>query len=163
MSHIISKTAVSYALGVTGRTVTRYQTDQKNPLPVIDTGRGVANEYDIKDFADWLQKHAIRDILGDDGTLYSYEVEKARLTHHQANKAELESKVMEGKLLDAEEVVHEMSGIVSELRSRLLALPLRVAQVAISDTTLNEIESNCRDEVYAMLEELAKNAERYTE
>ena len=81
------------------------------------------------------------------------------MCHHRASKAALESGLLNGELLRAEDVLQAWGTIVSEIRSGMLGLPTRLAQVAISATSLREIETACRVEIYAVLEKLASGAD----
>ncbi len=158
----IGKSSIAYALDIVERNVSRRQEDAENPLPVSKAGRGNANAYDLREYTEWVRRDTLKDVgVGDDGETYSYELERARLTHFQAEKTSLETKVLDGQLLKAEEVEQDLSGMLAELRARLLGLPMRLAQVAISATSLKEIETACSEEIDRMLEELSANAERY--
>jgi phage terminase Nu1 subunit (DNA packaging protein) len=144
------------------RTITRKQDQPENPLPFKSFGRGHQSEYDLKDLFDWHRREVLSEVeFTDEGVGYSYDVEKARLTHHQANKTELETKVLKGKLLYAEEVEQDLISMLAELRSKLLGLPMRLAQVAITATSLKDIESACTNEIHRLLDELTSNAQRY--
>ncbi|MCP5014130.1 MAG: hypothetical protein GY938_02460, partial [Ketobacter sp.] len=89
-------------------------------------------------------------------------VERARLTFHQANKAEIESHLLKGTVIDAVTVQLELTKMVAEIRSKMIALPVRIAQVAIAAQSLHEIQDACRREIYVALDELADNADKYT-
>jgi len=66
-------------------------------------------------------------ILPGDGDTYDLTAERARLAHHQANKADLECQVLSGNLIEVELV----SGIIGDeyatVRAKLLAMPSKAA------------------------------------
>ncbi|MEQ1788823.1 MAG: hypothetical protein ABL857_00115 [Rickettsiales bacterium] len=83
-------------------------------------------------------------------------IERARLLRAQADKTELEVKSMNGELIPAEQVEHLWSGLVAAFRSRMLALPVRCAQMVMSFKNYTEIESCLRAQVYEALNELSR-------
>lgn len=116
------------------------------------TGRG----YDAERFGQWLKRQWRKDLgLADDGTVYDYEKERARLTKAQADRTELEAAELRGELVRVEHLVEEWGRMLSALRARLLSLPSKTApraRTAASDeVALRLIE----DEVLQALEELS--------
>lgn len=83
-------------------------------------------------------------------------LERARLLKAQADKTELEVKAMNGELIAAERAEFLWSGLVSAFRARLLALPVRCAQIVTSLTNYTEIEACLRAQVYEALNELSR-------
>ena len=81
--------------------------------------------------------------------------ERARLAHHQANKTSLEEDTLRKRLLAADEVAQTWTEMVGAARAKLLAMPQRIAQIAIAGNTIREIEESVRNEVYGALSELA--------
>lgn len=82
--------------------------------------------------------------------------ERARLLKAQADKTELEVKAMTGEVLPAEQVELLWSGLVASFRARLLALPVRCAQLVMSLKAYAEIEACLRAQVYEALNELSR-------
>lgn len=80
--------------------------------------------------------------------------ERARLAHHQANRTQLEEDALRGRLVPIEDVERNWSEMIAAARAKLLALPQRIAQIAIAGTTIRDIEQSCRDEIYGALSEL---------
>ena len=136
-------------LGVSTRRI-RQRSQEDNPPPQDETG-----QYPAEAFGQWLQ-HDFRRGLGvaEDGTVYDYDMERARLTHHQANSAALDEQTKQGKLIPADLVRSAWSDLVASARAKLLALPSRLAS-ACSGKGAEEIEGEARGIVTEALAELA--------
>ncbi len=83
-------------------------------------------------------------------------IERARLLKAQADKTELEVKAMTGDLIATEQVELLWAGLVAAFRSRMLALPVRCAQMVMSMKNYTEIEGCLRAQVYDALSELSR-------
>ena len=124
-------------------------------MPMMEGGvSGKSNQYSTGDCIKWYTDREIGKIVGSDGQ-YKLEAERARLTHHQANKTALEESALKGSLLDADEVKERWSGAVMRMRAKLLALPQKLATKAIAATSVKAIEQEAKKEVFAALEELS--------
>ncbi len=88
-------------------------------------------------------------------------VERARLTFHQANKTEVEEQLLKGEVVMKTDVDSDVMFMLSQFRSRMTGLPMRIAQVALEATSLHEIEKECREEIYTALNELVGGLGRY--
>lgn len=84
-----------------------------------------------------------------------YATEKTRLTKAQANHEELRVKEKDGSLIPADAVEEMMMGKVLAARAALLSLPTRIAPLAMSASTIREVEDAARDIVYEALNGLA--------
>jgi phage terminase Nu1 subunit (DNA packaging protein) len=84
------------------------------------------------------------------------QAERARLTHEQANKTELEVGELRKELLRVEDVKRAWSGHIVAARSRLLSLPSKLAQrvTALAGGDLVEIEELLVKGVHEALDEL---------
>lgn len=112
--------------------------------------------YPCKAFGEWLKRRAVAGMgVTDDGRVYNYDAERARLTHHQANKTALEEQVLQGSLITAEEVESVWSSMIGAFRARMLSVPGRAAQGVIATADISEAEQIIRDLVYEALSELA--------
>jgi phage terminase Nu1 subunit (DNA packaging protein) len=148
----LSQEQVAALLGVTTRRV-RQREIERYPPPKDSSGR-----YPCREFGAWLLEDFRRGIgVGDDGNVYDYEGERARLTHHQANVAALDEQVKSGKLIPAELVLTAWSGRVASARAKLLALPSRMAS-SCSGKPAGEVESESRAIIYEALQELASGS-----
>lgn len=155
--HFITKSAVCYGLDVDDRTVSRYQGRENDPLPVSTQRRTKeGNQYDLRAVIEWAQRQALADIsVGDDGQVYNYEAERARLTKAQADKTELEVSEKRGLVLNAETVRNTWSDLIASARAKLMALPTKVAAKAMSAKDYREAEDYVRAEIFAVLNDLA--------
>ena len=81
--------------------------------------------------------------------------EKTRLTKAQADKAEMEVEVITRGMLKAEEVTEGWIAFVSNVRTKLLNLPSKVAHQVVGLETYAEVEGLINEEIYEVLNELA--------
>lgn len=111
--------------------------------------------YPPKEFGDWLRRRQLESLgVAQDGTVYDYDAERARLTHHQANIAALDEAKRRGELIPADDVAREWADMVGRCRSKLLALPARLSAHAMTCATVRECDDFAMREVHAALEEL---------
>ena len=129
--------------GITSRRLRQLDTED-NPPPKTESG-----QYDPEEFGKWLVSSAVN-------TEYDYQEERARLTHHLADKTELESQTLRGNLIPSEEVTRAWGDMVTKFRSKILALPGKLSTKAMAATSLREVEDFARDEIYNALAELAE-------
>lgn len=151
---LVNKTHLAEILGKSQQTLTTWQ---KNGMPIFAEGsNGQANQYKTEDVIQWLINREIGKLtVDDDGRVHDYEAERARLTHHQANKTELESKVLKGQLIHAETVEQVQGDMVSSFRSKILAIPTKAAHSMIGLDDLNEAKDILKEYLYEALSELA--------
>ena len=83
--------------------------------------------------------------------------ERTRLTKLQADKAQLEVQEMEQSLVSVEKITEEWVGYVSNVRSKLLALPSKVSHRVQAAETYAEAEKILKESVYDALHELSNN------
>lgn len=154
MGRLVNKQELSEILGKSERTLTTWQ---KNGLPIaLDGGRGAQNQYDTEAVIDWLINREISKLtIDDEGRIHDYEAERARLTHHQANKTALEEEVLKGSLLKAELVDRVWGDMISAFRAKMLSLPTKTAAQLINESDIAVIESVLREQVYEALTELS--------
>ena len=88
---------------------------------------------------------------------YDYDREKARLTHHQANIANLEEEIKRKNLLPAELVQTHWEQMAANTRGKLLNLPGRLASSVMGAETVQQAEKAAMDLVREALEELSSN------
>jgi phage terminase Nu1 subunit (DNA packaging protein) len=85
--------------------------------------------------------------------------EKTRLTKAQADKVELENAVTEGELMLAAEVGKTWGNVITACKSRLLAIPIKLAhEVSVLDDPI-QIQEIIESEIYEALIELSNNIE----
>lgn len=151
---LVNKKELSEILGKTQQTLTTWQ---KNGLPIFAEGsNGMSHQYKTEDVIQWLISREISKLTIDsEGRVHDYEAERARLTHHQANKTALEEQVLKGELLRAEEVAQVWGDMVSAFRAKMLSLPTKSAAQLVSQPDLAVIEDVLRNQVYEALKELS--------
>src|SRR5690606_21626476 len=84
--------------------------------------------------------------------------ERARLAHWQSIRAELDAKQRQGELVPIEDVERNWSEMIAAARSKLLALPSRLAPVVMAVRDRREVEEAARRVVYEALTELGGGA-----
>lgn len=145
----ITQAQAAAILGVSTRRI-RQRSQEDNPPPQDETG-----QYPCESFGKWLHQDFRRGLgIAEDGTVYDYDMERARLTHHQANSAALDEQTKQGKLIPADLVRSTWSDLVASARAKLLALPSRLAS-ACSGKDAEAIEGEARGIVTEALAELA--------
>lgn len=118
---------------------------QKEGFP-IKTRRGREVIYDTGECIRWYAARGQAKI--DD-----YQRNRSELTFHQAKKAELETRKMQGELVELIMAERILAEIVAVVRAKLIAIPTRLAQVALAATSLQEVEESVRYEIYQALDE----------
>jgi phage terminase Nu1 subunit (DNA packaging protein) len=157
MSNLINSELTACMLGITKKTVTRWQSLKSDPLPVAAKGgRGRADEFDIAAVHEWgIRRHTKKSGADYDGEIYDYQHERARLTHAQADKAELENQELRGEVIPAAVVQEVWTESVINVRARILAMPTRIAHAAAAVETVPEAHEIVRAACYEALEEIA--------
>lgn len=84
-----------------------------------------------------------------------YQIEKARLTKHQADKAEMESATIKGDLLKREHVSKVASDLVAATRSKLLNMPQKLAAQCVGKDR-NAIQENIAKSVHDALLDISE-------
>ena len=84
----------------------------------------------------------------------AYAEERTRLTKAQADKTELELKILRAGVIQASVVQTVWGRMTSAARARLLAMPYRIAQAALSANTFQEIEAAATVLIAEALDEL---------
>ena len=82
-------------------------------------------------------------------------LERAKLTREQRLKTSLERKQLEGNLLDVQAVVIAFQKTTTAVRSKLLAIPTKMAQELINIKTPVEIQEILKKQIYELLNELS--------
>lgn len=137
-------------LGVSTRRI--IQIAKENDPPIQDPSGG----YPCLEYGKWLKRRAIAGLgVTNDGQVYDYEAERARLTHHQANNAALDEDVKRGALIPAEKVERVWGDMIGAFRARCLSLPTKAAQSVMGAADLAEAEAILKDLIYEALSELA--------
>jgi len=119
----------------------------KDLIPQITKGRG--HWYESKEALPLVFG------LGNESKKGSLEVERTRLTSVQAEKIELEIKVIKGQLIPAEHVREVVDTMLSAFRSKMLSLPTKAAHAVLPLADQAEAEDVLREYVNEALQELS--------
>lgn len=118
----------------------------------------VGDGYECKAFGRWLARRRDRERgMGDDGQVYDYERERARLTKAQADRTELEAAELRGEMVRAEHVIEAWARMVGAARARLLSLPTKAGPRARAASNDEEAASVIEAEIIEALEELSSD------
>ena len=143
---------ISKLLDITPRRL--QQLAQDGIVPKADRGRyplvGCVQGY-IRFLRD---RHVGGDIDGDDGTVDARK-ERALLARAQREKVVLETEVLRGRLIPAEQVETIWGGMIANFRTRCLSIPVKAASSIMAALDLAEAESILKDLIYEALGELA--------
>ncbi len=80
--------------------------------------------------------------------------ERARLTHHQANIAELDEREKRKSLIDRDEAIAEVTHAHANMSTKLLSISPKTATLLVSLDDVGEIESILDEAVRECLQEL---------
>lgn len=150
----INQRQAAALMDLTPRRMRQLDSETDDPPP-----RDQAGLYPCEDFGRWMRDQWRKSVgFAEDGTAYDYDQEKARLTHHQANAAAQEDQRKRGELIPAYQVEQAWSDMVASARTRLLALPSRVAS-ACSGKNAEDIEVLARDIITEALLQLSGGAQ----
>ena len=152
--HIVNKRQLSAILGKSEATLTTWQ---GQGMPIEEKASlGKKNKYDTCSVIDWIVNKAVSKIEGRYQAIGSLEDEKTRLTKIQADKALLQLREYEGELVRADDVEQAYSMLVANCKSKILALPYRMAQDVSPDMNTTQIEEMIKSHLYEALEEISE-------
>jgi len=92
-----------------------------------------------------------------DGDTFDLTTERARLAHHQANKAALEAGLLAGSLVEIEAVADIVGAEYANVRSKLLVIPSKAAPQVIG-LSIAAAKALLDDMIFEALDELAADA-----
>lgn len=155
----ITKAQVAAMFGVDVRSVTTWQNDQTDPLPVaVQGGRGKPHKYDIAQVHSWGVRRTLSDLAGtEDGQVYDFQKERARLTHEQADKVALENAQLRGELIASDVLRQTLVESYASIRAHLLAAPSNHALQLFEAEDLDELRTRLTGIMETLLQELAVN------
>lgn len=81
--------------------------------------------------------------------------ERARLTYHQANIAELDEDVRRGELIPADVVERVWSDMAASFRAKILSIPTKAAHQFVNLTNISEIQDALKEHHCEALLELS--------
>lgn len=156
MGKKVNKTELAEIVGYSADTITAWQSHPT--FPIVSKGRGrQGNVYDTADVIQWLVTRETTKMTGSDpDQIYNYNAEKGRLAKNQADHEELRVLEKQGVLVQVDQVERDLTARVLAARAKILAIPQRVAPVAVHSQSIREVEKACRKECEAALLELEK-------
>ena len=137
---VLNQSEIAEAFGVTTRAIQKWH-HEGMPLEGMD---GKENQYDLTKCVEWYVKKRVGNDL---------QYEKTRLTKAQANKTELEGKLLERELLRADNVKNVWVSQIIAFRSRVLAMPTKLAPDILQATSLTEAKGIIADGLEEALKE----------
>lgn len=96
-----------------------------------------------------------KDVENNDGDL-DLDTERAKLNHVKVLQEELKLAAMKGTMHKSEDVQKVMNDMLSNFRSKLLALPSKVAPSLLAMDNISEIQEVLRRDIFEALEELSE-------
>jgi hypothetical protein len=152
----INQKQAAALLGITDRRLRQIGKEDNPPV------RDAEGQYPCAEFGAWMRADWRRGVgFTDDGTAYDFDAERARLTHHEANIKAMDEERKRGDLIPADEVKQAWGDMVAAARSKLLAIPSRLAPVCAMKPPA-EIEAEARKLVHEALNELSKSMHAYS-
>ena len=146
---VIAREHAAVIAGMTARHLLRLH-QEADPPPWTGVG------YDCEQFGRWLRRQFRREAgITDDGQVYDYETERARLTKAQADRTELEAQELRGEMVRVPEVVEEWARQIGATKARCLSIPTKAAPRARTAATDEEAAKVIEVEVLEALQELS--------
>jgi phage terminase Nu1 subunit (DNA packaging protein) len=109
-------------LGVSARRLRQIELED-NTIPRSYDSNGNPRGYPVQGYGRWMHARWAGQISqDDDGKVYDEKLEKARLTHHQANNEALKEQQARGELLPAGLVIEMGAALVAASRAKVLAI-----------------------------------------
>ncbi|MDO8421552.1 MAG: terminase small subunit [Parvibaculum sp.] len=151
---IVNRQELLHILGCSAPTIADYEL---RGLPVEKKGgKGVANEYNTARVIEWLVSHKAGTLPGG-GKARNHEDEKARKTTAEADLKEIELAEARAEVVPIGHSVKEFAKRVAATRSKMLALPTKLAPVLVVMTDIEESRAVIEDMIREALDELARD------
>lgn len=147
----VNRTRLADIIGKSEKTIREWLDEG---LPRISTGgAGVDSEYDTAEVIRWMiaRETGSRD---DDGNVIVFEAERARLTKEQADKAAMQNAVTRGVLVDVEEVAQHWGGLLTNCKTKLLAIPTKAAPMVLGSKSLPQVREVLEKSIREALHDL---------
>lgn len=116
----------------------------------------VNGQYPARDFGEWVKRRNLSGLtIGRDGETYDLEAERARLAKEQADKTAMENEEKRGRLVDAEKVAAWWVQIVTNAKTKLLAIPTKAAPLVLGCKSLAQAKDVLEKLIHESLTELS--------
>lgn len=148
----VSSTVLANLFGVSTRRIRQFENE--GIIQKVARGKYSLQE-NIKSYITYIQ--ATSNLKNDEKTdeEVNYDVEHALLEKRKREKIELELAEMRGEMHKSEDVERVMNDMLSNFRSKLLALPSRLAPQLVTLTTISDFQDILQREVLDILHELS--------
>ncbi len=148
----INQTQAAALAGLTRRRLQQLAHEADAP-PRDETG------YPARAFGDWLRQRALSGVsITDDGDVYVYEVERARLTHEQADKTALENAALRADLVRMQVVEQYWAALGAILRSKLTAIPSQVGAMIPDPQQRAKLSGQVERLIFEAMAEIQRDA-----
>ena len=128
----LNQQQLAQTLNVSDRTIRQWQNEG---LPVENQAHG-GNRYRLSDCIEWV----VRRRFGNELVF-----EKTRLTKAQADKTEVEIRLLQLQLLNSVDVESTWSTIRDELREEVETIPQRITPALLQQRNLFDVEQSLED------------------
>ncbi len=117
----VNKTQLAQILKVTPQTLTVWQKQVDDPLPIHVKGKnGQSNQYDLAEAVAWLVRHEVNKlVVNADGEFIDYNAERARLTKEQADGQALKNEKIRANLISVNAAITLFLEITSVATTKL--------------------------------------------
>lgn len=147
----VNRAQLADVIGKTDKTI-QVWLDEGLPR-VYSGGTGTESVYDTAEVIRWMiaRETGSRD---DDGNVIVFEAERARLTKEQADKAAMQNDVTRGVLVDVTEVANHWGGLLTNCKTKLLAIPTKAAPMVIGSKSLPQVRETLEKFIREALHDL---------
>ncbi|MBY8974641.1 terminase small subunit [Rhodobacteraceae bacterium NNCM2] len=153
-NRLVSKTDLASIMGVATQTLDQWLNRGMPYVSKPGAGSGKAYVFDLGQVISWRLEYE-RSQLNAAGADVDLSEAKRRKAAAEATLAEMALAEAEGRLLKAEDVDAMVIGFVTVAKTRLLAMPSKLAPTLATLTEPGECEAEVKQEVYDALRELS--------
>jgi hypothetical protein len=153
MSAPLTQEQAAELAGLTVRHLRRLDRED-NPPPRESSGG-----YPARDYGEWLKSRALAGVtVADDGTVYVYEAERARLTHEQANKTALENAELRADMVRMTVVESYWASLGAACRAKLVSVPSKLGALVADASARVKFIGQAEALIYDALAEIQSDA-----
>lgn len=150
MTEIITQSQAAELIGVTARRLR--QIAQADDGPPQDAN----GQYPAREFGEWMKRRHLSGLtVGEDGKVYDLEAERARLAKEQADKTAMENEEKRGRLIDAEKAAGWWVQIITNAKTKILAIPTKAAPLVLGCKSLAQAKDVLEKLIHESLTELS--------
>lgn len=150
MTEILTQAQAAELAGLTTRRLRQLTQEDGGP------SRDINGQFPAREFGEWLRRRHLSGLsVGQDGTVYDLEAERARLAKEQADKTAMDNEIKRGRLVDSEKVGDWWVQIVTNAKAKLLAIPTKAAPLVVGSKTLSQAKDVLEKLIHDALTELS--------